>query len=86
MALSCFFVNFCEQKSLHVSVLKCDFSYRVRIGLTNLNIGVTHLLFETMSWEMMNFSDWFNSLMSDYSVHKKSLEKKIFEILAKKES
>ena len=86
MPRSSFFVIFCELKSLHISILKCDLSYRVRNGLTNLNIGVTHLLFEIMSWEMMNFSDFFNSLMSDYSVHKKLFQKKLFEILAKKES
>ena len=65
MPLICFFVIFCELKSLNISILKCDISYRVRNGLTNLNIGVTHLLFEIMSWEMMNFSDLFNSFMSE---------------------
>ena len=65
MPLSCFFVIFCKLKSLNISILKCDVSYRVRNGLTNLNIGVTHLLFEIRIWEMMNFSDLFNSLMSE---------------------
>ena len=49
MPLSCFFVIFCKLKSLHISILKCDISYRVRNGLTNLNIVVTHLLFEMRS-------------------------------------
>ena len=65
MPLSCFFVIFCKLKSLNISILKCDVSYRVRNGLTNLNIGVTHLLFEIRIWEMINFSDLFNSLMSE---------------------
>ena len=65
MPLSCFFVIVCKLKSLNISILKCDISYSMRNGSTNLNIGVTHLLFEIMSWEMMNFSDLFNSLMSE---------------------
>ena len=65
MPLSCFFVIFCKLKSLYISILKCDISCRVRNGLTNLNIEVTHLLFEMRSWEMMNFSEFFNSLISD---------------------
>ena len=77
MRLSSFFVIFCKLRSLHISILKCDISYRVRNGLANLNIGVTHLLFEIMSGEMMNLCERFNSLMNDYSVHKKSFEKKI---------